>query len=223
MYAATRTRPDILFATSILATRSHEPTQTDHGRLNKILEYLYDTQTLNLTFAHNGPLNPHAYVDASFGLHWDAKGHTGFTLKPCPKSAGIINKCIKQKSVADSSTEAELLALHEAIKHIGWIADIYAELGFDVTPIEVYQDNKSAITICSHEVINYKGRSKFFNRKLFGIHEHIENKTVKLVYIGTEEMVADVLTKALAGNKFRNFSISLMGQNSYKQTTTTST
>jgi hypothetical protein len=214
MYAATRTRPDILFATSLLATRSHEPTKTDHDRLTKILEYLHGTQTQLLTFARAGPLNPHAYVDASFGLHWDAKGQTGFTIKPCKNSAGILNKCIKQKSVADSSTEAELLALHEAVKHIGWIADIYSELGFDVTPIDVYQDNKSAITICSHEVINYKGRSKFFNRKLFGIHEVVENNTIQLIHIGTEEMVADVLTKALAGNRFRKFSISLMGLDS---------
>jgi hypothetical protein len=65
--------------------------------------------------------------------------------------------------------------------------------------------------ICSHDTINYKGRSKFFNRKLFGIHEYIDNQTVQLVYTGTEDMVADVLTKALAGNKFRKFSISLMG------------
>ena len=211
MYAATRTRPDILFATSILATRSQNPTEIDHERLRKILEYLHGTQTKLLTFVREGPLNPHAYVDASFNLHWDAKGHSGFTLKPCPNSAGIINKCVKQRTVADSSTEAELLALHEAIKYIAWIADIYAELGFNVTPIDIFQDNKSAITICSHDVINYKGRSKFFNRKLFGINEYIENNIVQLVYIGTEEMVADHLTKALAGNKFRKFSISLMG------------
>ena len=211
MYAATRTRPDILFATSTLATRSHNPTDIDHERLTKILQYMHGTRHHLLTFSSAGPLNPHAYVDASFNLHWDAKGHTGFAIKPCPNSAAILIKCVKQKSVADSSTEAELLALHEAIKHISWIADVYAELGFNVTPINVYQDNKSAITICSREVINYKGRSKFFNRKLFGIHEYIDNNTVELVYMGTEDMVADMLTKAMASNKFRKFTLSLMG------------
>lgn len=172
---------------------------------------MHSTRNHLLTFSSEGPLNPHAYVDASFNYHWDATGHTGFAIKPCDNSAAILIKSVKQKSVADSSTEAELIALHESMKHISWIADIYAELGFNVTPINIYQDNKSAITICSREVINYKGRSKFFNRKLFGIYEYIDNNAVKLVYIGTEDMVADVLTKAIAGNKFRKFSISLMG------------
>ncbi len=58
-------------------------------------------------------------------LHCDAISQMGSTIKPCANSAGIVNKCIKQKTVTDSSTEAKLLALHETTEHIGWIADIY--------------------------------------------------------------------------------------------------
>ena len=45
-------------------------------------------------------------------------------------SADILVKSIKQKHVADSSAEAELMALHECVKHLIYIISIYEELGF---------------------------------------------------------------------------------------------
>lgn len=57
-----------------------------------------------------------AFVDASFNLHWDSKGHTGFAIFPDSTSAAVLVKSIKHKTIADSSTEAELIALHESLK-----------------------------------------------------------------------------------------------------------
>ena len=94
--------------------------------------------------------------------------------------------------------------------HILWIADVYLELGYDVKPIDVYQDNLSSI-ISSEESLNFHGRSKFINRKYFGIFEKIEDGTIQLVHIGTEDMIADILTKALVGKKFKSFTIALLG------------
>jgi hypothetical protein len=82
LYLATRTRPDILFATVVLATRSQNPSQIDFDRLHKILQYLNGTQTHCLTFNKDGPLKVNAHVDSSFNLHWDAKGHSGFAVFP---------------------------------------------------------------------------------------------------------------------------------------------
>ena len=97
---------------------------------------------------------------AYFNLHWNAKGHTGFVIFPDDRSsAGIIFKSIKHQSTADSSTEAELMALHEALKYISWNADIYLELGYDIRLVDVHQDNKSAIILSSEESINFRGRS----------------------------------------------------------------
>ena len=119
LYLATRTRPDILFPTVVYATRSDEPTDIDFGRLVKVLSYLKGTADKALVFKRAGPIYLHAYVDASFNLHWDAKGHNGFCLFVDKYgSACVIVKCGKQKSTADSSTESELMALHEAAKYI---------------------------------------------------------------------------------------------------------
>ena len=76
--------------------------------------------------------------------------HNGFCLLVDKHgSACVIIKSGKQKSTADSSTESELMALHEAAKYICWAADVYSELGYEVRPVEIFQDNKSSITLSS--------------------------------------------------------------------------
>jgi hypothetical protein len=47
MYA-TKSRPDIKFATSLAATKSSNPTEEDYQRLVHIMKYLYVTKDLGL-------------------------------------------------------------------------------------------------------------------------------------------------------------------------------
>ncbi len=49
------------------------------------------------------------------------------------------------------------------------------------------------------------------NRKYFGVHQHIEDRTIDLVYVGTDKNVSDYLTKDLFGNKFLRFRVDIMG------------
>jgi hypothetical protein len=42
----------------------------------------------------------------------------------------------------------------------------------------------------------------------------VSNGKAKLVHIGTEDMIADVLTKAIVGSKFHKFRIVLLGTKS---------
>ncbi len=214
LYIATRTRPDILLTTSILATRSERPSLTDYDRLLRVLQYLNGTRENKMQFFKAGKFCLNAFVDASFNIHWDAKGQSGFCIFLDLISAAILVKSVKQKTTADSSTEAKLIALHEASKHICWIADVLLDLGYDLRPAEIFQDNKSAITMSSTEALNFAGRSKFINRKYFGIYEKIEDGSIKLTLVCTHDMIADALTKALVGKQFCNFSIRLLGQES---------
>jgi hypothetical protein len=45
MYA-TKSRPDIKFATSLAATKASNPTEEDYQQLVHIMKYLYDTKDL---------------------------------------------------------------------------------------------------------------------------------------------------------------------------------
>ena len=212
MYAATRTRPDVLYHTATLATRSSNPTEKDMDSLFTMLKYLHGTKEFGLVYKRSGELTLGCYIDASFNCHHDAKGHTGFVIFPDKTgSSGVIYKSIKQKRVADSSAEAELMALHESVQYLVYISGLYEELGYLQQKIPVYQDNQATIQMASSESIIFKGKSKFINRKYFGIYQYVEDGTIQLIYVDTDRNVSDYLTKALFGNKFLRFRVDIMG------------
>ena len=214
MFIATRSRPDILFATVTLASRSTTHLAVDYDRLIKILRYLNGTRDKGLRYHNAGKIKLRMFVDAGFQTHRDAKGHTGFIIFPDELSAGVLFKCKKQGSVSQSSTEAELISLHEGVTYLKWLSSIYEELGHATKPIEVYEDNKSTMMLAGAEQVTYKGRSKFIDRKYFGIYQHIEDGSIKLVHVGTENQIADFFTKVIIGSKFERMRYSIMGDES---------
>ena len=216
MFVATRTRPDILFPTVVLATRSKQHIKTDYDRLIKILKYLNGAKDKGLKFKHEGRIGLRMFVDAGFQTHKDAKGQTGFVIFPDSSSAGVLFKCKKQTSVSHSSAEAELISLLDAVTYLKWVASIYEELGHSCKPIPVYEDNKSTIMMSVDRQAAFKGRSKFIDRKIFGVYEHVENGNIELLYIGTEEQIADFFTKVIIGSKFKGLRYSIMGCESYE-------
>ena len=212
MYAAVRTRPDILYTVSVLSGRVQHPTTSDEACLLHLLRYLNGTRDEGLVFRSDSTWAPYMSVDASFNHHFDAKGHSGFVIFPGEGSAGILVKSLKQKTVANSSCEAELIALHEAVLYLLLIMSIYAELDFVSTkPIPIQQDNKAAILLSQDDPVNFRGRSKFINRMYFSVYEHVKSGAVELVHVGTQDTTSDFLTKSIIGDRFRRFKVVLMG------------
>ena len=212
MFLAVKTRPDIALPVSVLAGRVVTRTKGDYDKMFKIAEYLHGTEELGLTFKSDGVLCMNAYVDASFNCHPNARGHSGFAIfADLVGSGAILTKSIKQKTVADSSAEAELIALHELVKNLIWCIAIVEELGFPQRGVVVNEDNTAVIQMTNSEQVNFKGRSKFINRKYFSVHQYVESGELKLVHIGTDLNIADFLTKALLGEKFGRFRIGIMG------------
>ena len=83
------------------------------------------------------------WVDASFGTHWDSKGHTGAMMSFGKGAAMSLSK--KQKLNARSSTESELIGIDDAIPSIMWLLYFIKAQGYDVTHNILYQDNCSNI------------------------------------------------------------------------------
>ena len=99
-YLAKRTRPDILTAVSYCATRVAGPTDDDQRKLDRILQYLKNTegQCLILKIGDHAQIN--AYVDSSFGLYEDGKSVTGVVIML--GNATMYVKSGKQKIVTRS-------------------------------------------------------------------------------------------------------------------------
>ncbi len=112
-----------------LATKVQDPSVDDEMKLKRVEQYL--STTIN-TYIKVKPtsLQVNAYVDASFSVHDDAKGHTGICIHLGDGPGAIYCRSVKQKLVSRSSTESELLALDEAVSYVLWFRDLSNELGF---------------------------------------------------------------------------------------------
>jgi hypothetical protein len=203
MYLGKRTRPDILTALSYLGTRVTSPDELDMKCLLRVYEYLNGTQTLGLTFTPQD-MQLYYWCDAAYACHVnDLRGHTGMLVTLGQHNAPICAKSTKQKIHSRSSTEAELLALDITLIHLLWLIQILTFMGYPQQPTFVFQDNKSTMTVCESGH-SKNGRLKHMAVRWHFIHGHIESGTIKLQYLATKEMVADILTKPLEGHTWTN-------------------
>ena len=85
------------------------------------------------------------WVDAAYATHPDMKGQTGATFTMGHGS--IYSNSLKQKLVARSSTEAELIGVHDILPQILWTRNYLMSQGYPVQKNVVYQDNMSAMLL----------------------------------------------------------------------------
>ena len=210
MYVAKRSRPDILKEIVFLATRVSCATSEDWSKLLRVNNYLNGTIDKKFVLAPK-TLQICASVDASYSIHADSKGHSGMTISFGKDGPVVLVRSVKQKLVAISSTEAELIALDDAICYVLWCRELMDDLGFkQVGPCDIQQDNTSAMAICI-KGNGYTGRTRHMNNRFYFIKQHLENGDVQLVHTGTDDINADGLTKPVVGQKFKRFVDAVLG------------
>jgi len=133
-------------------------------------------------------------------VHSDTSKHTGVVIKLF--GSLVFAKSGKQRIVTKSSTEAELVALDEAATFVPWIYEFAEELKINVVvPCIIYQDNQSTIKLAIKGSGCFK-RNKHILNRYFWVHRLIDIGAVRLDYLPTEKMIADILTKPVTGDQF---------------------
>ncbi|KAK1684066.1 hypothetical protein QYE76_044914 [Lolium multiflorum] len=95
-----------------------------------------------------------------------------------------------------SSCESEYIAVATAACQGVWLGRLLGDLlGTDPLVADLHVDNKSAIQLCKNPV--FHDRSKHIEVHYHFIRNCIEDGTVTVQFVGTEDQLADVLTKAL--------------------------
>jgi hypothetical protein len=200
IYASYSTRPDITFATNMVARYMSKPSSDNMIMAKRVLRYLHGTSSHGLHYtSHNqhqgGEIVLTGYCDADWGGDLtDRKSTTGY----CTFINGnlIDWQSKKQSTVALSSTEAEYMAISEVTKEIMWLRSILAELHISVvTPTVIYVDNQSAIKISENDISH--ARTKHIDIRHHFIRDTINSGVIKLQWISTNDQLADIFTKAL--------------------------
>ena len=105
-------------------------------------------------------------------------------------------KCAKQKIVAQSTCESELVALTLAAKEAIWQAKIFKALkGKECGVVVIYEDNAAAHIISENR--KYSERTKHIALRHFFVQDAVESGAVKVVKCTTHEQLADIFTKPL--------------------------
>uniref|UniRef100_H3H8C7 Reverse transcriptase Ty1/copia-type domain-containing protein n=2 Tax=Phytophthora ramorum TaxID=164328 RepID=H3H8C7_PHYRM len=150
------------------------------------------------------------YSDADWaGDLADRKSTSGYTfmLMSAPVSWGSK----KQSSVSLSTSEAEYIALSLAIQEGKWIHRLLCEIlaaANDTGPeLMIREDNQSCIKMTKNPVNH--GRAKHIDIKYHHIRDEVKRGEVKLEYCETSVMLADIMTKALAGPRHTELTAAL--------------
>ena len=203
-----RVRRDIQTAVAFLTTRVKAPDEDDWGKLKRVLKYLFGTRFLKLTLSANSLSLLCWYVDASHQIHDDCKGHTGALLTL--GAGAVLSSSTKQKINTKSSTETELVAVHDKSGDVLWTRHFLEAQGYTITENIIYQDNMSTLSLEKNGRLSSSKRTKHIKAKYFFIKHYYDSGYINLRYCPTEQMWADVLTKPLQGVQFRTMRAILM-------------
>ena len=157
-----------------------------------------------------GVRNPEivAYVDAGYGIHTEGESRSGLVVTV--NGTPVIWKTNKQAIVTKSSTEAELVALSDACTDILWARQLLIDQGYEIGEVCVGEDNQSVLAMIEkRRYVN--ARTRHINIRYFFIVDRIKSGELKMVYVPTDMMLADFMTKPLTGKQFSLLQGRLLG------------
>jgi hypothetical protein len=177
---------------------------------------------LDLTLFEDSLTTLHWYIDASHQTHDDYKGHTGSILT-FGKGA-ITSSSTKHKIPSKSSTENEIIGLHDRASdilwtrnfleaqgytitmnktgYILWTRNFLEAQGFTITDNIVFQHNMSTLSLAKNGYVSSSKWTKHIKATYFFIHHYHNSQELDLQYCPTELMWADILTLGAALENF---------------------
>jgi hypothetical protein len=193
MYATIATRPDIAYAVSALSQFLDNPGDAHWQAVKHILCYLIGTRSHELTYGgEHHDLEGYTDTDSAMQEHCHAVSGYAFIMDGSAVSWSLK----KQELVTLSTAEAKYVAATHAAKEAIWLCQLLSDIHPSApTCIPLHCNNQAAIKLATND--NYHVRTKHIDMHYRFICQTVKQGVIALAYCPTEDMVADVLTKAL--------------------------
>ena len=205
LFVAQRGRPDLRTAISFLTKRVGEGTtdEDDYKKLARVTKYIRRTKFLRLTIEATYLDQNHWFIDGAFAVHDDMKSHTGAYAT---FGKGMIDGSAKgQRINTTSSTEAEVVGVHENMPAILWMQYFLEAQGYPLKPTKIHQDNLSSMQLETNGRASSSKRTRHMNIIYFFVADVQKRQHITIDYCPTDEMIGDFFTKPVGGAKFRRF------------------
>ena len=223
-YLQGTTRPDISMAVHQVARFCIDPKLSHERAVQRIGKYLIETKEKGINFEPDPTRGVECFVDADFAGGWNQTdaddagsvfSRTGYVImySGCP----IAWKSKLQSEIALSTTEAEYIALSQALRDVIPLMQLLEELKkvfplHNPTPkvhCKVWEDNNGALSLAQNQ--KFSPRTKHIAIKYHHFREHVAKGTISIHAIDTKEQTADIFTKPLDENLFKYLRSKLCG------------
>jgi hypothetical protein len=204
---ATFTRLDITYAVNQVCQYMHKPTTTHFAAAKRILRYLQGTLSLGIRF-RSGSSFLTAFTDFDWaGDPYDRRSTTGITVFLGNNPITWVSK--KQHIVSRSSTEAEYRALASGAAELAWLHQVLCDLGVVLPHAPtMWCDNTSAIALASNPF--FHSRTKHIEVDYHFVRERVVRGDLSLMFISTDDQLANLFTKPLSTQRFQRLTSKLM-------------
>ncbi|KAG8474453.1 hypothetical protein CXB51_033539 [Gossypium anomalum] len=172
----TATRPDIMYAVSLLSRFMHCCNIAHFKVAKRVLRYVKGTLGYGVKFERAKELKLVGYSDSD----WSSK---------------------KRQTIAQSTAEAEYIAVATAVDQAIWLKKLLSDLNVDqVEATKTKVDNQSVVAIAKNPV--FHGKTKHFKVKYHFVREAELSKEINFIHCCSKVQLTDILTKPLAALRF---------------------
>ncbi|MBW0573521.1 hypothetical protein O181_113236, partial [Austropuccinia psidii MF-1] len=153
-YLAHHTRPDVMFTINQLSKHSIKPNQCHWNALKHLLRYLKGTKDKCLVYKPQAIKETlTGWADADYANDkGDRKSVSGYVILAFSNPICWLSK--KQSVVAQSTTEAEYIAMNVCSKQLQWLTFVLNDLGHSPPQPVLINDNSGAVTISKQASLN---------------------------------------------------------------------
>ena len=198
MYAMICTRPDISQAISLVSRYMANPGKEHWKAVQWIFRFLQGTKNTCLHFGKSTG-DVIGYVDSDFAGDLDKRRSlTGYLFTF--GGTAISWKASLQSTTALSTTEAEYMAITEAVKEGIWLKGFFNELTIGKQPISLFCDSQSAIYLSKDQM--FHERTKHIDVRYHFVRDIFMKGDLSIMKISTDKNPADMMTKPLSQDKF---------------------
>jgi hypothetical protein len=205
LYITLGTRCDLAYCVIKLSRYASNPSQEHLGAIKRVLRYLKGTKELGIIYSKENEASHYikGYCDADYaGDSSNFKSTSGYVFFLA--NGPISWKSKLQSIIAQSTTEAEYVAINAATKEAVYIKQLLKELNeFKQEIFPLYTDNNGALLLAKNPI--FHERTKHIAVKYHYIRDLISQGIIDLIYVPSRDNKSDGFTKALDRNKFNEF------------------
>ncbi|KAE9170869.1 hypothetical protein PF005_g27386 [Phytophthora fragariae] len=203
-YLVSGSRPDIAHAVRHLGKFLSCYTAAHYREGQRVLRYLLQTRdfALRMDVIPGNNVSITVFTDSDYANDPDdSKSVSGYITF---LDGNVISYGSRKQGInAQSSTEAEYIAMNEGVKDILWIVGLCAELRWPASTPMLRGDNQAALYLA--EKPGKHSNTKHINNKYHLVRHLVEDGKLRTLHVPTNDNTADIMTKPLARDKYSQF------------------